>query len=214
MLLYCMTEGGPELEVDALPPGVHDTKLESLEESGVRCFYARVHDFVGHADSFRADALRFHAVLRGILDHATIVPFRFPTLLETEDQIRSFLATHASEYREHLRRIHGKVQMEVRITPLGTSPKPQSGKEYMDTRFRERRGLIAHERAVFAAAGELIAEWRVRQESYGLRCYALVQREQIASLEERIRALSPVEGANIMVSGPWPPSEFLHVGNP
>ncbi len=214
MLLYCMTEGEPELKADALPPGVHEAKLESLEESGVRCFYSRVESLAANAASFRTDALRFHAVLREILDNATIVPFRFPTLLETDREIREFIGSHAPAYLEELRRVHGKVQMEVRITPRGTSPEPQSGKEYLDTRLHERRALMAHERAVFAAAGELIAEWRVHQESCGLRCYALVQREQIAALEERIRALSPVEGANIMVSGPWPPSEFLHVGNP
>ena len=214
MLLYCMTEGEPELDVDALPPGVREAKLESLEASGVRCFYAQVEELASHAESFRADALRFHAVLRVILDYATIVPFRFPTMLETRGEIREFLASHAAAYTEDLHRIRGKVQMEVRIKPQGTSPEPQSGKEYMDARLGERRALTAHERAVFVAAGELIADWRVRQEAVGLRCYALVSREQVAAFEERIRALSPVEGANIMVSGPWPPSEFLHVRNP
>ena len=214
MLLFCMTEDEPELDVDALPPGVHEAKLESLEESGVRCFYSHVEDLAANAASFRNDALRFHAVLRAILDHATIVPFRFPTLLETDREIREFIATHAPAYLEDLRRIRGKVQMEVRITPLGTSLEPQSGKEYMDVRLNEQRALIAHERAVFAAAGELIADWQVRQEAVGLRCYALVSWEQVAAFEERIRALSPVEGATIMVSGPWPPSEFLHVRNP
>ena len=214
MLLYCMTEAEPDLEIRGLPPGVHEAEVESLEESGVRCFYSRVEDFATSAESLRTDALRFHAVLRAILERGTIVPFRFPTLLKTDDEIRELLASQAPEYLQNLRQLRGKVQMEVRIRPRSMLSEPQSGKEYMDDGLDERLAVTAHAGAVFAAASELVADWQVRQEARSLRCYALVPREKVAVFEERIRALSPIKGASIVVSGPWPASEFLHVQNP
>ena len=212
MLLYCMTEA--ETAVDRLPPGVGEAPVEALAAGGVLCFYSRVQNLTASAEGFRADALRFHAVVRAILDRAAVVPFRFPALLETDLEIREFLASHAPAYLQDLRRLRGLVQMEVRIKAEDAFPEPQSGKEYMDARAAETRALQAHADAVVAAAGGLIAEWQARREACGLRGYALVRREQVAAFEQRVRALSPVQGASIMVSGPWPPSEFLHVGNP
>jgi gas vesicle protein GvpL/GvpF len=211
MLLYCMTEA--DAAVGTLSPGVREAEMESLAEHGVRCFYSRVEDLGANAESFRADALRFHAVLREILDRAAVAPFRFPTLLESEGELREFLAGEAPAYVQDLQRLRGMVQMEVRIRPDATLPDTQSGKEYMEGRAAETRTLNVRADAVRAAAKELITEWHTRRESGGLRCYALIPREQVADFEQRVRALSPVEGASIMVSGPWPASEFLHVGN-
>ena len=213
MLLYGITEADAIIDAEALRSGVCEAAVESVAESGVRCFYSRVEKFVADGKSFRANALRFHNVLRTIMEHATIVPFRFPTLLETQEEIREFVGSHAAAYAEDLRRLRGQVQMEVRIKLQGVSAEPQSGREYMDSRLAESRALTAHAGAVFEAARELITDWHVHEEAHGVHCYALVPREQVAAFEERVRAPSPVEGASILVSGPWPPSEFLHVRN-
>lgn len=212
LLLYCMTDA--ETAVGPLPPGVREATVESLAEGGVRCFYSRVESLGVNAESFRADALRFHAVLREILDRAAVAPFRFPTLLESESELREFLAGQAPAYAQDLQRLRGMVQMEVRIRPAVALPEPQSGKEYMHARLAEERLLNGHADAVRAATGELVLEWHTRHESGGLRCYALIGREQVADFERGLRARAPVEGASIVVSGPWPASEFLHVPNP
>lgn len=212
MLLYGMIEA--DAAVGTLSPGVREAEMESLAEHGVRCFYSRVEDLGANADSFRADALRFHAVLRQILDRAAVAPFRFPTLLESEGELREFLARQAPAYAQDLQRLRGMVQMEVRIRPDATLPDAPSGKEYMEARAAGTRTLNLLSDAVRSASKELIIEWRTRHETGGRRCYALIGREQVAEFEQRVRALSPVEGASIMVSGPWPASEYLHVGNP
>lgn len=214
MLLYCMIEADAPLEIGALPPGVCETNLDSLQEGGVRCLYSRMEKLPANAESFRSNALQFHGVLRAILNQASIVPFRFPTLLETDREIRKFIASHAPGYLEDLRRFRGKVQMEVRIKSDALPAEPQSGKQYMEAKLSETRTLTAQASAVFAAAHDLIADWQVRQDLRGLRCFALVPREQVIAFEERLRTLPPVAQESIVVSGPWPPSEFLHVRNP
>jgi len=197
--------------VGPLSPGVQEATVESLAESGVRCFFSRVDELGTDANRFRDDALRFHGVLREILDRAAVAPFRFPTLLGDERELREFLAGQAAAYAEDLRRLRGMVQMEVRIRPEAGFSHPQSGKEYMEARTAEARRLSALAESIHAGAGELASQWRARQETGGLRCYALLRREQVAEFEQRARSLSPVQGASILVSGPWPASEFLHV---
>lgn len=207
-----MTEA--ETAVGTLSPGVGDAIVESLAEGAVRCFYSRVEGLGANAESFRGDALRFHAVLRQILDRAAVAPFRFPTLLESEGELRQFLAGQAPAYAQDLQRLRGMVQMEVRIRPESAVSAAHSGKEYMEARAAQERTLNTHADATRAAVKDLIIEWQTRRETGGLRCYALIRCEQVADFEQRVRALSPVEGASIMVSGPWPASEFLHGRNP
>jgi Gas vesicle synthesis protein GvpL/GvpF len=211
MLLYCMTESDTSGNVSS--PGVHEVQVESLAEGGVRCFYSRIERLAASSESLRGDALRFHAVLREILGYATVLPFRFPTLLETERELREFLASRAPACLKDFCRLRGMVQMEIRIRPHPVLSFPGSGREYMQARVAEAHALNAHAGAAFAAARELIEEWKVRHEPNGLHCYALVSREQVPAFEERIRSLAPVHGACIIVSGPWPVSEFLHVQN-
>ena len=211
ILLYCMTEVDSASEIATLPPGMGEAPVESLAEGGVRCFYSRVEDLLANADSFRAEALRFHAVLREILGHVTVLPFRFPTLLQTDSEFGEFLASQAPAYLEDLRRLRGMIQMEIRISTEVDRPDPQSGKQYMEARAAQARALDAHAGTALAAARDLITQWRARSEPGGLRCYALVRREQTAAFEERMRLLTPLQNGRMVVSGPWPPSEFLHV---
>ena len=209
LLLYGMTEA--DSGVGLLSPGFREATVESLTEGGVRCFYSRVDELSGDAERFRADALRFHAVLHEILDRAAVVPFRFPTLLAEESGLREFLKGQASAYSVDLQRVRGMVQMEVRIRPQPNSSCRRSGKEYMEARATEARMLTALVETARATAGELASEWRAREETGGLRCYALVRREHIPAFEQLMRELSPVDSASILVSGPWPATEFLHV---
>lgn len=211
LLLYGMTEAGTS--VGQLSPGVRGATVESLAECGLRCFYSMVEEPAADAERFRDDALQFHAVLREILDRAAVAPFRFPTLLALEAEVRDFLVHHAAEFVPDLRRLQGMVQMELRIPPGPKPAGPQSGKEYLEGLAREERRLREHADRAQASTQEMVVEWRQRRASGGLRCYALIRREQVPEFEQRLRALSPVEGASMIVSGPWPATEFLHVPN-
>jgi len=68
---------------------------------------------LGSAESLKKAALQFHQVLREILISATPIPFRFPTLLESEEAIEEQLAEGQELYRDTLERIGNAVQYEV-----------------------------------------------------------------------------------------------------
>jgi hypothetical protein len=210
MLLYCMTEVEATYEAPSTG-GVHGAAVEWLTEAGVRCFFSRIDDLPKNGDTFRTDALQFNGVLRNLLQRATVLPFRFPTLLEGERQIREFLTSSASEYVQELQRLGGRVQMELRMMFEQETSNARTGKAYLEERSAQQHALQAHADAAFSLVRHVVQEWKTRREHSGIRCYALVERDQVPAFEERIRTLSPVEGTRIIVSGTWPPTEFLHV---
>jgi hypothetical protein len=208
-----MTEALPGLEPGCA--GLRDSKVESLDEGGVRCFYSQLeHLPVRDTNALRDDAVQFHRVIQQVLQRAAVVPFRFPTLIESDAKLREFLAANAAGYLEELRRFRELVQMEVRIRSTATGAAPASGTDYMRARQDETRALAAHAAAARDAASELIEHWQVRDEERGLHCYALVRRDQVEAFERCMQSLSPLEDATMVVSGPWPPTQFLHVFHP
>ena len=68
----------------------------------------------------------FNRVLHAIFSHTTIIPFRFPTVVENEGVLRQFLESRSSDYRAALHRLHNKVQMDVRLILEPGVPAPEA----------------------------------------------------------------------------------------
>ena len=93
---------------------------------------------MGEAESLKKAALQFHQVLREILAVTTPIPFRFPTLLESDEVLEQHLAAEQELYRDALERMADAVQYEIVGTwtteeqaDLAT---PVSGREYLQRR--------------------------------------------------------------------------------
>src|ERR1019366_4833629 len=98
-LLYCVTHPNQTVNVAA---GVCEAAVESREVLGVQVYWSEIanpESCLGSAESLKKVALQFHQVLREILATATPIPFRFPTLLESEDGIEQQLAEGQEVYR-------------------------------------------------------------------------------------------------------------------
>src|ERR1022692_2227692 len=142
-LLYCVTPPKPVVKIAA---GVCETEVQSREMLGVQAYWSEIADAescLGSAESLKKAALQFHQVLREILATATPIPFRFPTLLESEDGIEQQLAEGQELYRGALERIGDAVQYEGggswaedEQVDLAT---PVSGREYLQRRSQATR---------------------------------------------------------------------------
>ena len=90
--------------------------MQSREMLGVRLYWSNIDSpevVMGEAESVKKAALQFHQVLREILAATTPIPFRFPTLLESEDVLEQHLAPEQELYRAALERTADAVQYEV-----------------------------------------------------------------------------------------------------
>lgn len=157
----------------------------------------------------------FNRVLQRIFAQAVIIPFRFPTILESEDMLRQFVETRGAEYGSALKRLRNKVQMDVRIISKAresvNSASTQSGRGYLEgrrERYQQAQSVMDQFRRV---SNSLAEEWIQRDTPSGIRSFALVDRSSLAIFLERIGSVVTPADISARITGPWPPSEFVEI---
>jgi hypothetical protein len=212
-LLYCVTQSTVTVSVAT---GVGDAPVESREMLGVRLYWSNIEDVqacLGQPESMKQSALQFHQVLREILSTTTPIPFRFPTLLDSSENLEQHLASEQELYREALMRVDGAVQYEITATwsdeQSSDSATPVSGREYLKRRQQVTGRTAAVETKLKSVTADSVREWRGRQERKNYRWFALVPRDCRERFIASLRAAGGSEGVRLRLSGPWPPSEFV-----
>ena len=160
-----------------------------------------------------------------------VIPFRLCTVYETRDRLREFLSAHGAALAELLRRLDGRVELGVKAffvqAPAGRD-EPQSGREYLlrrqrerdeaeeATRFKAECARASHE-LLAAAAEEARAnppqppELSGRTEEMLLNGAYLVRRDD-GRLEEAVAELESLygrRGVTYEMTGPWPAYNFV-----
>jgi len=185
---------------------IRNAPLLEVEEEGLRAFYS---EYVPSANSAREDALAFFNVNRAIFRDAAIIPFRFPTVLQSEDELVEHLIEHATQYATALQKLADYVQMEVRLVLGEAKSSAESGTAYMKEKQQRAKALAAADSAVRKAAGPEVTEWKFRETRDGIRCFALVERNHAAAFVQRVGKLTTKDDVKIAVTGPWPATEFV-----
>jgi hypothetical protein len=212
-LLYCVTQQNQTVTV---ANGVCDTAVQSREMLGVRVYWSNIDNpevVMGEAELLKKAALQFHQALREILAVTTPIPFRFPTLLESEDVLEQHLAPEQKLYRAALERTADAVQYEVvgtwAVEEQADLATPVSGREYLKRRQAAGSRIAAVETKLKSVTADSVREWRGRQERKTHRWFALVPRASRERFIASLRSAGSSEGIKLRLSGPWPPSEFV-----
>ncbi len=210
ILPYCMFE--EQAAVRTPNAGVRHAEVSQLSAGGLSCLYSEMTGAVAEtADKVKEEALEFFAVVQHAFAQAEVIPFRYPTLLKDEAELRRFLEERSGEYVAALQRLRGTAQMEVRITPVAKRPAASTGKQYLEASQASEAALEEAAAAAHAAAKPWLRDWRVRESANGLRCYALVARGELKEFQQQMRKLEAGTRVGVVVSGPWPPTEFVDV---
>lgn len=207
LLLYCICEA----QAEVAPPGagVRGVAVQQIAAEGLRCFYSEPGDLGGDAAGVRKDAVDFHRVTHSVFQKAAIIPFRFPTLMKDMAEIAAFLASHAGEYAEALKRLRDAVQMEIRISLAeAAAAETVSGAEYLRCRA-DIATKLEQAAASCKAAAAYAREWRQRTSRDSVHCFALLRRGEVYNFEQAFRGLRLDAALKAIVSGPWPATEFL-----
>jgi hypothetical protein len=208
LLPYCIVSS--ESQVKPPDAGVRGGELLSLEESGLTCFYSEVEGPPKTSDEVRADALTFQETVQAIFAQATVIPFRFVTLLGSEEELHDFLEDHSEQYSEALGRLEGMEQYEMRMKQLpAPAEDEEAGAEYLKQKVAANSAALSVSEALRSAAGELVRGWHFRDSGETVRCYALIQREAQQAFKKAISSAKIPGEVRVVLSGPWPPSEFV-----
>jgi hypothetical protein len=212
VLAYCVAE--QQTQFSSLGTGVEGAPVRWIDVGRLRCF---VSDFAAQMPYAPVPEMvrAFNQVLQRIFAQAVIIPFRFPTIVESEDALRQFVESRAAEYGSALKRLRSKVQMDVRIifkAPENVnSSSSKSGREYLEgrrERYQQAQSVMDEFRHV---SNSLAEEWIQRDTPSGIRSFALVDRSALAVFLERIGSVVTPADISARVTGPWPPSEFVEI---
>jgi len=211
VLVYCIAEQQSRLDLPS--EGVDGASVYGVDIDPLRCFVSALGARMPY-DPVPEMVKQFNRVLQRIFSQTAIIPFRFPTIIETEDVLRQFVEPRSAEYVNALHRLRNKVQLDVRITqaPGGAPEGPvQSGKSYLQER-QARYGEVQSTLERFrSASGSLAEGWVERDTPAGIRGFALVDRSSLDAFLHTIAGVLTPAGVSARVTGPWPPSEFVEV---
>ncbi len=211
-LLYCVTLVNESVNIAT---GVCDSDVRSQEVGSLRVYWSEIGDpeaCLGDAESMRKARSQFQEVLRQVLSVETLLPFPFPTLLKSIDQLVEYVSGERETYYVGLEKIGDAVQYEIvacwpadEQLDLAT---PVKGGEYVKRRRESAQRIAAVDSKLRSVTGNSVREWRARQERRTHRWYALVPRKDRERFVASLRSASPSEGVRLRLSGPWPPVEF------
>jgi hypothetical protein len=157
----------------------------------------------------QTSALEFHSVLSEVFKSTAIIPFRFPTVFENEEQLIQRLQERASEYTALLGKFGELVQMEIRITSPDLKKPAQSGTQYLKVRQTATAMIEKFATELRAALSGLLQDWRQRPSKDGVRVFALIDRNQVTNFRSMMRNTPVPLNFSVRASGPWPVSEFI-----
>ncbi len=209
ILAYCVSMAHHFL--DAPPVGVGGGEVFEIEDLGLRAWYSEVEEgtFSG-AEHVTKAALEFHHFVSAVFREGTVLPFRFPSILESVDDLRDHLEERARWYTNALQRSEGLAQFEARIVNRSqATPEAASGTEYLEQRkqLRERSDEAAG--IVLKGLDDFVRQHHTKESQQGTRLYLLTDRTRVAAFREAAGKLAIPGGFEVRLTGPWPPTEFL-----
>jgi len=160
---------------------------------------------------------------------ATVLPFRFGTIFDTEDAIRQAVRANRRIFCDSVERLRGKSEMRIKLTVRdGTTPGltdevvlPDTvGREYLAklrekaARERERqtkaRALSVQVHKLFNPIEEEVSCKRVDADGMLLDIAHLIDPKSIEKYQNRYStAAKQLKDCQMVVTGPWPPYHFL-----
>jgi hypothetical protein len=157
-------------------------------------------------------------VVQAIFHQTAVIPFRFPTILETKSDLLRHMCEQKDTFREALVRLRNLVQMDIHLTHATASRSlvvnthklsETTGGQYLRHRQMQQREL-ADSAAPFRNLGDhLIRDSRERPSANGLRCFLLIDRNSVDEFKTRVASVRIGARVVARVSGPWPASEFV-----
>jgi hypothetical protein len=207
ILLYCVAKGDvPDVE---LLTGVAGDPVVRVELAGLAMFTSSNTD-KSHwlRPQLQTSALEFHRVLSEVFKSTAIIPFRFPTIFDDEEQLSERMRERASEYAALLDKFRELAQMEIRITNPDLTKPTESGTQYLKLRQTSTSLIDEFTAGLGATLSKLSQDWRQQASREGIRAFVLIRRDQVADFRNVMRDTPVPCELSVRVSGPWPVSEF------
>ena len=206
---YCILRLDPEQEWTVFP-GVAERPVFPVREARLVMLVSRLEG------PFRADAhsiIQHGRVVHRVFEQHTVLPFRFGTTFQSEQQVRQVLLANRDEFLDAMNRLRGKVEMHVKLlfaangagAAANAAQPPNSPPEPELARQATRR--LA---GMFRPLEEQVSV-RPLQNGDTLVDFAhLIEGTRLADYQRiHASAAGRMKDCRLLLSGPWPPYHFL-----
>jgi hypothetical protein len=232
-LLYCIFRS-PAQPRPGIPPGVGGKPVFVLAQNGLSAGLSELVESDLVPDI--SQTLAFERVVEHFYRDLTVIPVRYGCQLEDAFEARGLLERHRDEYAALLDELEGLTEMGVHVlldrsgpgtendawpVPTKSFPLPgNSGAAYLAAKRQRYLGLdraALHERLLVEELWASLAGLYVRRKvefpganrSRLLSLHFLVPRASVESFRRAARHLRPQESVKLLLSGPWPPYNFV-----
>ena len=232
-LLYCIFGTSARQDL-GLPSGIGRQPVFVVAQNGLSAALSELAESDLVPDI--SQTLSYGRVVEHFFRDQTVIPLRYGCQLENASEVISLLEDHHGEYQTLLRELEGLNEMGIRVllegsevgTKTDTSPVPpetfpgtcNSGAAYLAAK-RQRfldldRAVLDQRLLVDELCGPLSGLFVRRKvespdltRSRLLSLYFLVPRTSVESFRQATRSLHPKESVKLLLSGPWPPYNFV-----
>jgi hypothetical protein len=210
-------------------PDSRQNNVRFVANGGLAAAFTRVENETAAPDTSRL--LAYESVISALHASSTVIPLRYGCLVEDESQIGRLLDERRLEYEGLLDRLEDRVEMglrvlwETRAESQDIPPPATPGAAYL-AEIRKRHDTAMHfnnmdlNSAELAWAGRLCAclaglysedrrEARPTIPGCVVSLYFLVPRAAVPRFRGKLRRVLASEGRRFLVSGPWPPYNFV-----
>jgi len=232
-LLYCIFRS-PAQPRPGIPPGVGGKPVFVLAQNGLSAGFSELAESDLVPDI--SQILAYEAVVEHLYRDLTVIPMRYGCQLEDASAARGLLERHRDEYGTLLDELEGLTEMGIHVLLDSSGAGPESdawpvppksfpllcnsGAAYLAAKRQRYLGLdraTLHERLLVEELWGSLAGLYVRRKvefpdsnrSRLLSLYFLVPRASVESFRRAARYLHPKESVKLLLSGPWPPYNFV-----
>lgn len=224
-IVYCVTVPQPNLAV--LSKGIREEPISVIVEDSLGAVVSAFFDHGLFPSS--SDVLSYGKVIEAFHKVGTVIPMRFGCIFDGAPGVRQMLRERREEFHSLMNHLQGMVEMGVRFTDLRSSsagcPRPlarlsSTGTAYLAAK-KEQYTAIDRSDQELDSLGErirasllgLFAQSRTeskRSATDGMFsiCF-LIPRASVQAFRERIRQSTATASGEILVTGPWPPYNFV-----
>jgi hypothetical protein len=232
-LLYCIFRS-PAQPRPGIPPGVGGKPVFVLAHNGLSAGLSELVESNLVPDI--SQVLAYEAVVEHLYRDLTVIPVRYGCQLKDASEALCLLERHHDEYAALLDELEGLTEMGIHVlldrsgAATGNDACPgapqsfplpcNSGAAYLAAKRQRFLGLdraALHERLLVEELWASLAGLYVRRKvaspdsdrSRLLSLYFLVPRASVESFRRAARHLRPKDSVKLLLSGPWPPYNFV-----
>ncbi|MCK9376307.1 MAG: GvpL/GvpF family gas vesicle protein [Syntrophobacterales bacterium] len=235
-LLYCIGRRGEAVEPEP-PPGVGRQPVFLITRGDLSAAVSRTEAVSQTPDL--SDVRAHGRVVAFFHRQRTVIPMRYGCLLEDESRVARVLEDQGPAYDALLQELSGCVEMGIRIVVPEKSPEPEISRclepapEVTSRAALSGAAYLLNRRAHYAAVdGGTEVQQRLAEQCLThftklfvkskiegpvshlplLSLYFLVPASLVESFKQAFRRLGCLREARLLLSGPWPPYNFVTKG--